>query len=123
MTGEDAATRVVDVLNDLNIRFMLVGSFATNYYAVPRSSQDADFVIELGDQSIFEVARKLGPEFRLNPQMAFETTTGTRHHDFDLASGSFKIELFYLSEDPHDQTRFRRRVRVISRSRGFLADP
>ena len=31
---------------------MVVGSMSSNIYGIPRSTKDADFVIELGNQSI-----------------------------------------------------------------------
>jgi hypothetical protein len=43
--------------------------------------------------------------------MSFETITGTSKFVLSLPGGGFKIELFLLSDDPHDQERFRRRRR------------
>lgn len=91
---------------------MLVGSFSSNLYAIPRSTEDADFVVDLGERSILDVIRRVGPGLILNPQMSFETATGTTRHELSLADNPFKIELFPLSLDPHDQARFRRRVRA-----------
>ena len=72
MTGDQATIMVIDALNFLQIPYMVVGSLASNYYGIGRSTKDADFVIELGDQSITVLADRLGPLFRLDPQMAFE---------------------------------------------------
>jgi hypothetical protein len=44
--------------------------------------------------------------------MSFETVTMTTRHVLDVVDSPFKIELFHLSDDPHDQERFRRRCRV-----------
>ena len=71
--------------------------------------KDADFVIELGTRSVVEIARRLGPDFRLDPQMSFETLTGTRRYEMTVAQSLFRIELFLLSDDPYDRERFRRR--------------
>src|SRR5207244_2201955 len=49
---------------------------------------------------------------RLDPQMTFETVTMTRRHVMEVVGIPFKIEIFHLSDDPHDQERFRRRRRV-----------
>ena len=77
MTAEQAVVAVVDALAALDIPSMIVGSFSSNHYGIPRSTKDADFVIELGAQSMGGLARRLGPSFRLDPQMTFETVTGT----------------------------------------------
>jgi hypothetical protein len=44
--------------------------------------------------------------------MSFETATGTVRHVIDVVGTGFKIELFHLGDDEHDQERFRRRRRV-----------
>ena len=52
MNGNEAVLRAIEALEDCGIPYMLVGSYSTNAYGIPRSTQDADFVIELGETSI-----------------------------------------------------------------------
>lgn len=114
MTGEAAALAVIDTLRELGIPYTMVGSFASNQYGIPRSTEDADFVIMLGTTSVVEIARRLGPGFRLDPQMSFETFTGTYRYELNVSEIIFRIELFLLSDDPYDQRRFdRRRTRPV----------
>ena len=47
MTGNQAALTVAEALESCDIPYMLVGSYSSNFYGVDRSTQDADFVIEL----------------------------------------------------------------------------
>ena len=53
---------------------------------------------------------------------AFEAVTGTVRHLVTLAGSPFVCELFELSDDPHDQSRFARRLaaRVLTRD-AFVA--
>jgi len=44
--------------------------------------------------------------------MAFETVTGTHRYVITNLDTGFKVELFRLSSDPHDQERFRHRTSV-----------
>lgn len=53
----------------------------------------------------------------MDPQGSFETVTMTLRHVLKPVGIPFKIELFHLSDDPHDQERFRRRQRVTMGSR------
>jgi hypothetical protein len=96
---------------------MLVGSFSSNYYGIGRSTKDADFVIQLDLETLSSLVNHLGPNFRLDPQMTFETITMTRRHIVNVVGIPFLIEFFHLSDDPHDQERFqrRRRVKVLDR--------
>jgi len=109
MTGNEAVLAVIDALEALGVPYMLVGSYSSNLYGIPRSTEDADVVIQLGPQSVSAIASRLGSLFRLDPQMSFETATGTVRNVIDVPGIPFRIELFHLSDDPHDQERFRRR--------------
>jgi hypothetical protein len=108
----EATVAAIEALEELRIPYMLVGSLSSNAYGIARSTKDADIVVELGAASITDLVRKLGPEFRLDPQISFETVTGTTRHVVQLTDTPFTIEFFRLSNDAHDQERFRRRRRV-----------
>lgn len=58
MTSDEAVIAVVDALDSLSIPYMVVGSFSTNLYGLPRSTKDADFVVQLGRISIGRVAQQ-----------------------------------------------------------------
>src|SRR5262249_44638762 len=109
MTSKDVVVAVIDALGAAGVAFMLVGSFSTNRYGIPRSTKDADFVVELGDTTIASVARHFPPGVRLDPQLSFETVTMTRKFEATVEGSPFTVELFLLSRDEHDLERFRRR--------------
>lgn len=115
MTTVEAVQRVIDALETLGVGYMLVGSFSSSYYGIPRLTKDADFVIDLDAPRVPEIARLLGAQFRLDPQMSFETVTMTMRHVLEIADPNFTtfhVEFFHLSDDPYDGERFRRRQRV-----------
>jgi len=112
MTGEEATLAMADALEACGIHYMLVGSFSSNFYGVGRSTKDADFVLQLEGKSLSELTEYLGPAFKLDPQMLFETFTDTTRHIVNVEGTQFEIELFYLSTDPYDQSRFQRRQQV-----------
>ena len=113
MSEKEATLAVINALDAQEIPYILVGSFSTSFYGIPRLTQDADFVISIGDGSLAKVAQHLGPEFRVDPQMSFETVTMTRRTEIRVIDSPFKIELFHLSSDPHDQERFQRRRKEL----------
>lgn len=112
MTTEDAVIAVIDALEALGVPYMLVGSLSSNFYGVPRATQDADFVIEMGNQPLGELRPRLGDAFQFDRQTTFETVSMTVRHVIDVPRCHFRIELFELSKDEHDQERFRRRRRA-----------
>ena len=82
------------------------------YYSFPRSTTDADFVIDLGETAIANLGETLGEGFHLDPQLTFEMLGGTTKHVVDVLGTPFKIELFRLSSTPFDKSRFARRTNV-----------
>jgi len=77
VTGVDAVLRVVDALTALRIPYMVVGAFSSNAHGRPRSTKDADFVIQPGNTDVNSIAIAIGGGFRLDPQMSFETITAS----------------------------------------------
>jgi hypothetical protein len=112
MTGAEATLAVIEALESMAIPYILVGSLSSSYYGIPRSTKDADFVLQTDAASVRRLAEHLGAPFRLDPQMSFETMTMTTRQILVVAEQPFIIEFFLLSEDPHDQERFRRRQRL-----------
>ena len=112
MTSREATISIIAALESMQVPYMVAGSLSSNVYGIARSTQDANVVVQVGDTTIVELAQLLGPRFKLNPQMTFETVTGTMRFVFVVEKVPFKIELFLLSDDAHDQSRFARRVRV-----------
>jgi hypothetical protein len=123
-TAEQIFRRVIDALHALDVQYMLVGSFSSNFYGVPRSTQDLDLVLELANTSPTQIADALGPDFQFDPQMSFETITGTYRFVASHQASPFKVEFFLLSDDPHDRRRFaRRRAQSIAERQTFVPSP
>ncbi len=112
MIGVEAVVRLIDVLEHRGIEYMLVGSLSSNLYGIPRSTKDADFVLALPASQMGQLARDLGEGFRLDPQISFETLTGTTRRVIHSPHAHFLLETFQLSDDPFDQERFVRRIRI-----------
>ena len=126
MNEVGAVTAMIDALNSAGIPFMLVGSLSTNAYGIERSTKDADFVVQLGSFPVGKLLGLLPKGFRLESQMGFETITSTTRHrlHYDLTPIPFMFELFEISDDPHDQERFSKRMATTYHgSKAFLPRP
>ena len=109
MTSDALLAAVFDALAALGVPFMVSGSLASNFYGVPRATQDADLVVELNRLPIDVFAARLGEGFELDTQLAFETVTGSRRLLVRAVDSPFDFELFDLTDDRHDRARFARR--------------
>lgn len=113
MSIRDAALLVTARLREAGISFVLVGSFSSNNYGVPRSTKDVDVVIRGEGPGIRDLSAVLGSEFEPVDQFRFETNTGTICQEFVIRGTAFRVEVFTLSDDPHDTARFERRVERV----------
>ena len=52
-------------LDSLRIHYMLTGSMAMNYYAVPRMTRDIDLVIALPSGSVSRLVQALAPDYMI----------------------------------------------------------
>lgn len=59
MTLPEVLRRVVSILNEESVAYMVTGSFATAYYAHPRATQDIDLVVEASEDALERVAARL----------------------------------------------------------------
>lgn len=109
MQDQAIALEVIERLDQLGVPYMVVGSLSSNVYGVPRATHDADFVLQLGEHSFAAILRQLEPRFHSDRQLRFEGVTGTKRHILTLKETDFKVELFALTDDPFDQSRFARR--------------
>jgi len=112
VTSDEAVGRSIDALSAAGLEYVLVGSFASNFWGAPRATQDVDLVVDFAGTSMRDLLAWLGPGFRLEPQQTFETVTGKRRHIVYVGDGAFTIEVFPVSEDAHDRERFHRRASV-----------
>jgi hypothetical protein len=82
MTGNEATLAVIDALDASSIPYMLVGSYASNVYGVERSTQDADFVVELAEEALGELSRRLPTAIRRTGSLSLREDVCHHAHCF-----------------------------------------
>jgi hypothetical protein len=109
----DVFRRVVYALDAANIPYMLTGSFASAYHAVPRATQDIDLVISPSRPQLAELARAFsGPEYYCDPRAALEALDReSLFNVIDLATG-WKIDFIIRKGREYSRTEFSRRQLV-----------
>lgn len=112
MNGNDAVLALIGIFDELEVSYMIVGSYSSNLYGVPRATKDADLVFHFESTDLSEIAKRLPEGVRFDEQSSFEMVTATRREILLLEGSNFKIELFHLSDDDFDQVRFKNRVVV-----------
>ncbi len=105
--------KVVEILDAAGVPYMLTGSLASAYYAVPRATQDLDVVIEAEDAGIARVADQLRiAGCYVDPDAALEAKrTHGRFNAIDQTSG-WKVDLIIRKDRPYSSVEFERRTRI-----------
>ena len=118
MTTEALLVVAFDALSAVGVPFMLSGALASNFYGVPRATQDADLIVDYRQLPLDAFAARLQADFDVDPQPGFESVTGSLRLVARARRSPFDVELFGLTDDRHDQARFTRRrfVDVLGRT-------
>ena len=114
MTPEEAAlAQVIDALEQLSIPYMVTGSVAASYHGRPRSTHDADIVIDPDPGTLGALVRLLAQAgFYVNAEGAQEALR--RRRVFNAIDGAHgcKIDLIPRRERPFSHEELRRRLTV-----------
>lgn len=125
MSQEEFFTTVVQILNRLNIAYMLTGSVASSFYGEPRSTHDIDFVVVFTSSD----AKRLTGSFDQSRYYLSEEAIGeaiTHGDPFNLIDSltGLKADFWPLKSDSYHQTCFNRRKKHrIFGNDTFVATP
>jgi hypothetical protein len=67
--------KICQILEALQIPYMLSGSVAMNFYTDPRTTRDIDIIVELQNQDVPAFVTQLGNQFYVYPEGIYEEIT------------------------------------------------
>jgi hypothetical protein len=105
--------QVVEILDEAAIQYMLTGSLAAAYYAVPRATQDIDIVLETEAEGVDRLVRGLlAAGWYVDRAAAMEAWRGRgQFNTIDPESG-WKADFLVRKERPYSREEFGRRQRI-----------
>jgi hypothetical protein len=105
---------VAERLEAADIPYMLTGSMAASYYAVPRMTRDVDLVVELSVADAERVCRLFEADFYVDRDAVRDAIADRR--TFNLIHTDLVVKVDFMvrkdSEYRHEEFRRRRRVQV-----------
>jgi hypothetical protein len=107
---EAVVAAVIDTLDRLGLRSMLTGSFASNFHGVPRMTQDADLVVELGEAPAMRLAAVLARDFYVSEEAIRDAVRRRGMFNVIHFETGFKIDVVVRKARPFSEEEFRRRV-------------
>lgn len=113
MTFEEFLHRVVVLVEDLGLPYMLTGSLASAFYGEPRATRDIDIVIALANHEVGDLVRRLAEEgLYVSGEAARDAVRRrTQFNAIDPESG-WKVDWIVRRDRPFSRREFERRRRV-----------
>lgn len=105
--------KVVELLDEAGIPYMLTGSLAAAYYAVPRATQDIDVVIETEEHGIERLVQGLlETGWYVDGDAALEAWRNQGQFNAIEPESGWKADFIVRKERSYSQEEFRRRERI-----------
>lgn len=107
----EVTIRVTQVLEKLNIPYLISGSLASTLYGMVRTTQDSDLVAEMQLEHLQPFVLDLQDEFFLDEEMIAESVQ--RHTSFNIIhrESMFKVDVFIPYPRPFLQSQLARAQR------------
>jgi hypothetical protein len=124
MTEQELLEDCLRRLNQARIEYMLVGSMASNYWGIPRSTHDIDFVVQYSDADVPSIVKLFEGDFFIQ-EISVRSALKPPYQFNALDNRSaLKVDFFRLAGDAYELERFNRRRQVtILGQPAFLAAP
>lgn len=105
--------RVVRILDELGIAYVLGGSLASSLVGEPRATADVDLAIRIDPDQVSALVRALSRDFYISEEAVKDAVRrGTSFNAVHLESVT-KVDLFVLGDDVLDRRQLERRVRIL----------
>ena len=106
---------LVDCLRRLNrtsVTYYLTGSMASNYWGIPRTTHDLDFVIQLPASAVARILQEFSGDFYI--EEAAVRAAYQPPHQFNAIDtrSALKVDFWMPKPEPFDREMLRRRARV-----------
>jgi len=112
VTEQELTIDAVRRLNRARIAYLLTGSMASNYWGIPRTTHDLDFVVQLPVQSIPSLLHEFRDDFYLDePAVRAALAPPYQFNAIDKRS-ALKIDFWMLRPNPFEMSMFQRRLSV-----------
>lgn len=122
----DVALLVGAAFEQIGVDYFLGGSLASSLQGEPRSTNDIDFVMDLGPWKIGALVRALGSDFDVDPEALRSALAQRGSWNIFYTPVFIKIDLFSRGDGAFDAVEFERRQRVTVRRDGsslFVKSP
>jgi len=111
-TERDFLADVLTRLNRIGISYMLTGSMASNYWGIPRTTHDLDFVLVMQRHQIDSLVAAFASGFFIQPQSVRSAFGPPYQFNVLDEQSALKADFWLLQDSAFEQSAFGRRLSV-----------
>jgi hypothetical protein len=124
MTEQELLNDCLRRLNEAEIPYMIVGSMASNYWGVPRSTHDIDFVIQYTSGDVGRIVNAFADQFFIQETSVEAALRPPFQFNALDNRSALKVDFFGIADDRYDRCRFDRRQAItLFGQPAFIARP
>jgi hypothetical protein len=112
MTEQELLVDCLKRLNQLPVPYMLTGSMASNYWGIPRTTHDLDFVVRFQRADVPSLVVAFQADYFLQEQSVLAALGPPWQFNAIDTRSALKIDFWRLREEPFEQEMFARRTAV-----------
>lgn len=105
--------RVVDILEDMNILYLVTGSIASSVLGEPRSTVDVDIVADIRPEHVERLVEAMLGEFYIDNEAVREAIARDASFNVIHQQTLQKVDIFVAARKPLDQEQMRRRQALV----------
>lgn len=106
-------------LAEASISYMVTGSMAVNYYAVPRMTRDIDIVVELSELDVNRAVKLFEKDFYVDPEMVQEAIKNETMFNLIHQEYVIKVDLIVRKDNEYRIEEFSRRRKATIDGHSF----
>lgn len=99
-------------LNRSGVTYYLTGSMASNYWGIPRTTHDVDFVVQLPMSAVPRIIQEFSGDFYIEESAVRASYKPPHQFNAIDTRSSLKVDFWLPKPEPFDREMLRRRVRV-----------
>ena len=120
-TPAEAFAQLLEILDRMEVPYLVVGSVASSIHGITRPTLDADIVADLKLEQVDEFVSLVKTGFYADGQTIRAALACGRSFNLIHSATTFKIDFFPLRDDPYSRASFARRR--FEHSESFGPDP
>jgi hypothetical protein len=111
MSQQELVIRILRILEERGIRYMVTGSLVSSIQGEPRSTHDIDIVVSIDGKDVEKLVDSFSsPDFYLDEDSVKEAIDAESSFNLIDVTGGDKVDFWMLTDDAFDKSRFSRAI-------------